>query len=244
MFEKLKRIISWLNRKLFTPNKSYLACNKPISNKFGCDRGTPIDRYYIEKFLVTNKVHIKDTVLEISDNYYCKKFGNGVVKYEVLHATSGNNKATIIGDLTNPESLPENMINCFVCTQTFNFIYDVKRAIEGSYRVLDNNGVLLATVAGISQISRYDMERWGDYWRFTDKSIKLMFEEVFGVGNVEITIFGNVLAGVTFLQGIAVEELPKPELLEELDSDYQLIIGIKAIKRNRSNTFDRICELR
>jgi hypothetical protein len=32
---------------------------------------------------------------------------------------------------------------------------------------LKPGGVLLATVSGISQISRYDMYRWGDYWRFT-----------------------------------------------------------------------------
>ena len=27
-------------------------------------------------------------------------------------------------------------------------------------------------MSGISQISRYDMERWGEYWRFTDASTK------------------------------------------------------------------------
>lgn len=96
--------------------------------------------------------------------------------------------------------------------------------------MLKKGGVVLATVAGISQISRYDMDRWGDYWRFTDLSIKKAFEEVFGEGNVQVETYGNVLASIAFLQGIAAEELTKEELFYK-DKDYQMIITIKARKK-------------
>ena len=89
--------------------------------------------------------------------------------------------------------------------------------------------MLLATVAGISQISRYDMDRWGDYWRFTTASMKKLFSPVF-IGDVEIATFGNVLAATAFLQGLAVEDLPDPTLLDAADDDYQLIIAIVARK--------------
>lgn len=91
-------------------------------------------------------------------------------------------------------------------------------------------GVGLITVAGISQISRYDMDRWGDYWRFTDLSIKKAFEEIFGEGNVDVETYGNVLATTAFLQGISSEELTKKELFYK-DKDYQMTITIKAVKR-------------
>ena len=41
----------------------------PVSREFGFDRGTPIDRYYIEKFLGENADKIKGNILEIAENF-------------------------------------------------------------------------------------------------------------------------------------------------------------------------------
>jgi SAM-dependent methyltransferase len=203
---------------------------EPISRLFGFDRGTPIDRHYIDKFLLDNKKHIHGNVLEIAENTYSKKFGENVASYEILHYDDSNKRATIIGDLTNPSTLPEEKIDCFICTQTFNFIFDVQKAIDGCYRLLRKGGTLLATVSGISQISRYDMDRWGDYWRFTDLSIRKLMEAVFDKENIEIATYGNALTANAFLQGLAVEDLPDKKVLEIQDIDYQITIGICAIK--------------
>jgi hypothetical protein len=201
----------------------------PVSTVFGIDRGTPIDRYYIEKFLSNNKQFIRGNVLEIAENVYSKKFAQIGANFEILHATKDNPKATIIGDLTDPNSLPENKIDCFICTQTLNFIYDFKKAIEGSYYLLKKDGVMLATLAGITQISRYDMERWGDYWRFTTLSAQKAFGEVFGLQNVEVNCYGNVLASIALLEGISSEELTQEEL-DYTDDNYQITITIRATK--------------
>lgn len=123
------------------------------------------------------------------------------------------------------------MIDCFICTQTFNFIYDVKQALRGAYYLLKKDGVMLATVSGISQISRYDMDRWGDYWRFSDLSIKMLVKEVFGEENIEIYTYGNLVSAMALLQGISQEDLPKSQLLDQSDEDYQVIIGIIAKKQ-------------
>lgn len=206
--------------------------NKPISNIFGLDRGTPIDRYYIENFLQKNRHLIRGRVLEVAENYYGKLFGTEKVEaFEILHAVPDNNAATIVGDLTDISTLPENRVDCFICTQTFHVIFDIQKAIKGAHYLLKPGGVLLATVPGISQISRYDMDRWGDYWRFTTASVKKLFEPVFK-GGVEIESHGNVLAASAFLQGVAVEDLPDKALLDEHDPDYQVLITIVARKRN------------
>ena len=206
-----------------------LKCASPISTIFGIDRGTPIDRYYIEKFLKSKSHFIRGSVLEIADNYYSTKFGQKNIKSEILHNDHSNPKATIIGDLSKKSTLPKNVMDCFICTQTFNFIYDVKGAIQGSYHILKENGVLLGTVSGISQISRYDMDRWGDYWRFTDRSVQILLKEA-GFKKIEVLTMGNVLSSIAFLQGIAVEDLPKKSLLDRLDKDYQMTICFIAIK--------------
>jgi hypothetical protein len=201
----------------------------PISTQFGFDRGTPIDRYYIDKFLRENSKLIKGRVLEIAENKYSSKYGQKDIQSEILFQDNSNPNATIIGDLTKDDTLPENYIDCFICTQTFNFIYDVKKALQGSYHLLKNDGVLLATVSGISQISRYDMDRWGDYWRFTDKSIQILLEEV-GFKKIEIFPMGNVLSATALLQGLAVEDLPNKKLLDVHDKNYQMTICFIATK--------------
>jgi len=203
----------------------------PVSRDFGLSRGTPIDRYYISDFLSKNSGDIKGAALEIAESTYTKEFGSNVTSFEILHIDDSNRKATIIGDLTKPESLPENKIDCFICTQTLNFIFDFKKAIEGCWKLLKTDGVFLGTVSGISQISRYDMDRWGDYWRFTDLSVRKLFEEFFGQENITVETYGNVFAANAFLQGIAIEDLDDTETLNTKDLDYQITIGIRAVKK-------------
>jgi len=148
-----------------------------------------------------------------------------------LHAVPGNPSATIVGDLASGEGIPKSFFDCIILTQTLPFIYDVHSVIRTSYEALKPDGVLLVTVPGISQISRYDMDRWGDYWRFTDLSVLKLFMEFFNKENLQIEIFGNVKTAVAFLHGIASEELNEKDLHFK-DPDYQLIIGVRGKKRN------------
>lgn len=203
---------------------------EPVSRLFGFDRGKPVDRYYIELFLDQYRHDIRGDVLEIGDASYTVQFGeNRVSKSHVLHAQPNNEQATIVGDLATGEGIPENAYDCMILTQTFPFIYDVKAAIANCYKALKPGGTLLATSAGISQISRYDMDRWGDYWRFTDRSATMLFAEAFGDANICVETYGNVMSATALLQGLATEELSKKELNHH-DRDYQVIISIRATK--------------
>jgi len=101
----------------------------------------------------------------------------------------------------------------------------VRAAIFNLYRILKPGGILLATFPGISQISRYDMDRW----RFTTLSAQKLFEEVFSPVNVTVASYGNVLAANAFLHGLAGEEL-RPQELDHQDPDYELLITVRAIK--------------
>ena len=204
----------------------------PISSVFGFDRGQCIDRYYIEIFLRDHALDIRGHVIEVGDDCYTHRFGGDqVCKSEILHATSDNPRATIVADLTSAESILSDSYDCIVLTQTLQFIYDTPAAIRTLYRILKPNGVLLATFPGISQISRYDMDRWGDYWRFTTGSACKLFKSVFPPSNVVVKAYGNVLSTVAFLHGLSAEELKKEEL-DYHDPDYQMVIAIRAVKPN------------
>lgn len=207
----------------------------PVSRTFGFDRGQPIDRYYIENFLAKNSHDIRGQVLEIGSPEYTWKYGGGqVTQSDVLHAEAGNSRASIVGNLATGEGIPDHFYDCMILTQTFPFIYDINGAVTHSYSKLKDGGVLLATFPGISQISRYDMDRWGDFWRFTDASTRRMFGDVFGFENVRVETWGNVLVACSFLHGLASHELTQSEL-DYTDHDYQVLITVRAVKKTKMN---------
>ena len=202
----------------------------PISRRFGIDRGQCIDRYYIEQFLESYREAVRGRVLEIADREYTERFGGGrVTRSDVLHFKEGNPKATLVADLARGENLPSESFDCVILTQTLQHIYEVGSAVQTLQRILKPGGVILATFPGISQISRYDMDRWGDYWRFTTLSAQRLFGEAFGTGNIKVTAYGNVLAAMAFLQGLAAHELKREEL-DYIDPDYQLVVTVRATK--------------
>lgn len=214
------RRIRWGNLRRLTP----------VSRLFGFDRGQCIDRYYIESFLALHADDIRGHVLEIGDDAYTRRFGGErVTSSDVLHAVPGNSQATLVGDLSTGQGIPQEAFDCMILTQVFPFIYDVKSAIVNCYSALKPGGVLLATFPGISQISRYDMDRWGDYWRFTSLSSRRLFEEVFLAANVMVETYGNVLVAMAFLHGLAAHELKKHEL-DYRDPDYEVLITVRAVK--------------
>lgn len=202
----------------------------PLRRDFGWTYGKPIDRYYIESFLASHAADIQGNVLEFQDSTYTYRFGGqAVLRSDVLHREPGNSKATIVADITSDDPLPRDAYDCIVCTQTLMFTYDVKRALCRLREMLRPGGVVLATLAGISQICREEMSAGGDYWRFTSLSARRLFEEVFRPGQVEVCAFGNVLAAVAFLHGLLVEEVSTTDL-EQCDPDYELIIAARAVR--------------
>ena len=203
---------------------------KPISPYWGMERGQPIDRYYIERFLGQNAADIQGRVLEIGDNTYTCQFGqNNVTESVVLHVAEQKKHVTLIGSLTDPSNIPAASFDCLIVTQTLQLIFDVETAICTMYHALKPGGVALVTVPGISQISRYDMDRWGHYWSFTTRSMEGLFSTIFPVENLQIEAHGNVLSAISFLHGLAREELRLAEL-NYSDPNYQLLITIRATR--------------
>ena len=203
----------------------------PISRDFGFDRGQPIDRYYIEKFLLENSARIKGRILEIGDNTYTLRFGGTTVtSSDVFNCKADTPGTTISGCLTCCDlSIPDSSFDCIIITQTLQFIYDVRAVVQTLHRILKPGGCVLATMAGISQISRYDMDQWGECWRFTDFSAKRLFEEFFAPQDIITETYGNVLTSISFLHGLAAGEL-NPEDLDAVDPDYQMLISVCAQK--------------
>jgi hypothetical protein len=89
--------------------------------------------------------------------------------------------------------------------------------------------VLLATLPGISQISREDNRDWGDWWRFTARSAQRLFADVYGKEHVQVRQHGNVHAAAAFLYGLAAEDLDL-STLELTDPDFHLVMTVRAVR--------------
>ncbi len=203
---------------------------KPVSPDYGNSRGLEIDRYYIEKFLAEHASDIRGRVLEIKHNTYTVRYGQDRVTHsDVLHPVEGNPDATIVADLTKADHLPSNVYDTIIFTQTLQVIYDIRTTIATLYRILKPGGILLATASGMAQLSLNDFDKWGEYWRFTSLSARLLFEESFQAGNVTVRPYGNVLAAISFLEGLACEDLRQKEL-DAVDRSYEILIAIRAVK--------------
>jgi SAM-dependent methyltransferase len=203
---------------------------KPISKKWGFDRGLPIDRYYIEQFLAKHANDVRGHALEIGDNTYTYRYGAGrITNSDILHVVEGTPRATIIADLTHAPQIQDGMFDCIICTQTLQLIYELPAAVQTLHRVLKPRGVLLATVPGVSRIAHGDGVD-ADYWRFTTASATRLFENSAPGSFLEIDAYGNVFTASAFLYGLAAEELTSDEL-NSFDSDFQTIIGVRMVKR-------------
>lgn len=225
----VKKQLQFITKRLKLVSMGQLDRNTPLSTKFGYDRGGPVDRVYIEKFLADNSNDIRGKVLEIADNSYTIKFGGEKVSSsEILHVNNENPKATIVGDLTTLPHEYDGQFNCIILTQTLHLIYDYKEALKTCRRLLAQGGVLLLTVPGITNI---DHDEWGKlfFYSFTTHSMERLAQEIFTGDRAEIKAFGNVKTATAFLYGLGWDEISSSSYTTQ-DPHYQVIITFKIVK--------------
>lgn len=201
----------------------------PISPVWGLDRGLPLDRYYIHRFLERHGSDVRGHVLEVKDSGYARTFGGDrVAACDVLDVDASNPRATVVADLSRADAMADGTYDCFILTQTLGVIYDVAASLRHAVRVLKPGGVLLCTLPAAGRIS-YEEGLDGDYWRFTEASVRRLFADVLPAGAFEVTGYGNVLACTAFLYGLAPHEL-RAEELDATDPYFPVVYTVRAVK--------------
>ena len=158
----------------------------PVDANWGYERGTPIDRVFVDRFIGEHAADVRGRVLEIAAPDYTTRYGTDVKRVDILMAKEGNPQATIVGDLTDAPHIPSDAFDCAIVTQTLQFVYDVRAALATLHRILAPGGVLLATVPGITKISPPEDAEYGEWWHYTGRSALRLAEEAFGAGNAEV----------------------------------------------------------
>lgn len=211
---------------LFKTKNFLLTKVTPVA--FSYERGKPIDRYYIENFLDTNKQYIKGHILEMEDNEYTYVFGSSILSSDILDISKTNKKATIVHDLQDSNGFPSEKFDCYICTQTLQYLYDIKTGFSSAKKMLKKGGVFLVTVPGISQLS-YKPGEYYEYWHFTEKTLSNLAKDA-GFRKIKVHTYGNALAASAFIQGVAVDDLKDKKILDYNDNFYPVTVTLVAIK--------------
>lgn len=208
-------------------NFGRIRSSAPISKSWGYDRGTPIDRYYIERFLAEHSNDVRGRVLEIQEDDYTRRFGGtAVTASDVLNLDSSSPKATIIGNLADADTLPAKRFDCIILTQTLHLVFDMAAAIANVRKSLKPGGVALITVPGITRVEPGPGYEW--HWSLTGDSLRRLLEASFDAGKIEVTTYGNLFAATAFLHGAAVEEVSRRRL-DRFDPAYPVTVAARAV---------------
>jgi hypothetical protein len=214
-----------LLRGLGLPRWGNLRRTRPFSDRFGFDRGTPIDRYYLDAFFRAQRPRITGDVLEIQMPQYTERYG-----HDVRHAhsvdISPRFRPTFLCDLALADAVvPSDAYDCFLLPNSLCNLRDVEGCLRQALRVIKPGGVILATAAGFVPLTPDDP----DYWHLSAAGWEEVAARVWPGCDIEVESHGNCLAGVAAMLGLAWEELSRAEL-DVTDARYPVLVTLTCRK--------------
>lgn len=210
--------------------QSTYASLEPGRRDFGFSGGTPVDRYYIAKFLEDKSPHIQGVVAEFGSASYTKRYSSNLRRAEIIAPTpAAFPNATIFADLRQPFTLPSQAFDAVICTQTLHVLPDPALAIRTLRESLRPSGTLLVTIPLLAHISSVDADLWGDFWRMTPQGVRELMYREFDESEVTFEQYGNKLAATHQLNCLPAELLAR-RLLDFVDHEYIMITGVVAQK--------------
>jgi SAM-dependent methyltransferase len=177
----------------------------PFDRDFGSSRGTPIGRYYVEKFLRENADRVRGRCLEFGDARY-KALFTGAEKYEVVNIKPGPG-VDYVCDIHDTRSMPQETFDTIICTQVFEHLAWPEKAAVSLYGLLRPGGLLLLTAPFLNPVHGLP----ADFRRFTPGGLDLILR---GAGFVmdSVDFGGNSSVGLGSLLGMVTEDFTTTEL--------------------------------
>jgi hypothetical protein len=225
---ELGRPLARRARRLARPRSRVGWTVEPVSRAYGYDRGTPVDRYYLDAYLECHRGVIRGDVLDIGDDENVTRFGHDLGRVEVLSPVAGTPGATFVGDLETGDGIPTDRYDCVLLLETLNVIYELRSAVQAVHAALRPGGVAVVSANGLAPKEH----QWEAYWRLTSGSMQRLLAEAFGPEQVSVQAYGNALSATAYLYGLAAEEL-SPAELGHVDPHYEVMICALATKAGR-----------
>jgi glycosyltransferase involved in cell wall biosynthesis len=207
---------------------------RPVGN--GKQNGTPIVRYYWNKFLTQHQADIQGTVLEIGSTDTIWRYGGrAVIHADAIDLVPHSPEVTIVADLSRADHVPSDRYDCFVNQFTTHLIYDIEAALFHTIRILKPGGVLLINFPCVDYYfpRGLDMGTGASlfmYWWFTPIQVENLFRHL-GLQGVDyaLDVYGNLFARIAYQLNLPAEELSRREL-EHSDLGHPLLVCARVIK--------------
>jgi hypothetical protein len=207
------------------PRWGNLRVDEPFSSVWGIDRGTPVDRYFGDRFFDENRQLITGKVLEIQNPVYTDRYGVDVQQADSIDI-DGKFGPTIVCDLAKAEGVvASDSYDCFLLPYTLLVVKDLEGALRNAMRVVKPGGTVLATTSVLTPV----FAEYPEYWRMTENGWRELLERVWPGQEVEVRTHGNCVSAVASILGLAQEELTMQEL-DRHDPRFPVVISIKGRK--------------
>jgi hypothetical protein len=195
---------------------------RPFSEYFGFERGTPIDRHYLHRFLDSHRGDIRGRALEIQVSSYTRKYGHDLARTDTVDI-SPEHDPTYTCDLAHSGPvIPSSSYDCFLLPGTLSLLRDLEGCLREALRIVRPGGTILATTIVLGPLD----PNAKDYWRLTADGWRAVAERVWNGCDVTVTSYGNCLAAAGVMFGLAAEELTPAELDFD-DPRYPVLVGVR-----------------
>jgi SAM-dependent methyltransferase len=207
---------------------------RPLGN--GQQGGTPIVRYYWDKFLTQHKADIRGIALEIGTTDTIRRYGGqAITRADAIDLYPHSPEVTCVADLSRADHIPSDVYDCFVNQFTTHLIYDIEAALFHAVRLLKPGGALLINFPCVDYYFPRGLDMGtGEplflYWWFTPIQVENLFRRI-GLEGTDYTleVYGNLFGRIAYQLNLPAEELTRREL-EYSDPGHPLLICARVIK--------------
>jgi SAM-dependent methyltransferase len=201
----------------------------------GRQRGTPVIRYYWDRFLDRHRADIRGHALEIGATLSLQRLGGPAVTRADALDLAARDGITIVADISRADALHADTYDCIVVPFTMHLIYDLDAAMHHLVRILKPGGVLLVNFPCVDYYFPRGLDMGTGaalfvHWWFTPLQVQnLLRRQGLDDGNFVLVSDGNLFARVAYQMNLPVEELGAEER-DFRDEGHPLVIGARVVK--------------
>jgi SAM-dependent methyltransferase len=195
----------------------------PICKRFGFSRGTPIDRYYLDKFVAQIRNRVVGATVEIGgarQNRELYRLTN-VSEYTAIDAEA-HDYVDVVGDAHESSLLAPDSADSILAFNVLEHCADPWLVARNMHRWLRTGGCAFCMVPNAQRVHNFPR----DYWRPLPDGVNWLFRDF---GSRELSQYGNPTSVIASHLGIAAEELTQAEL-DAQHPDYPVATCIVATK--------------
>jgi hypothetical protein len=190
------------------PRWGNLRRTTPFSSTFGFERGQPIDRHYLHRFLSAHRDVITGDVLEVQSATYTERFGHDLTRADSFDIEARFEPTYICDFARCGDVIPDHAYDCLLLPNTLPHFRELDLCLAQAARIVRPGGIILASAAGLLPLTG-DAP---DYWRMTPHGWRETLGAAWPGAMFEIAGHGNCLSAVGAQLGLALEELTPAEL--------------------------------